>query len=97
MSWPPPRPVRAVLAGVRRRYHRLPAEQRPALTSGSCYGMTAGEMLALARAGHYPLPPRAIAWLRRPPRRPRRERVADIVRAVVAAELSEAIACVGRR
>jgi hypothetical protein len=97
--WPPPRSVRRVLRRARGRYHRLRPPSRPALDCpASCVGLfRLPELLTLARAGAWPLPPEAPAWLRKPPdasaRRRRRseERIAGVVRHVLAEDLPEAV------
>jgi len=54
-----------VLAAARRHYHRQPPACRPSLGDpASCCGLfTPAELLALAKACWWPLPPRALAWL----------------------------------
>jgi hypothetical protein len=97
--------VRTVLAAARRRYHRERRVCRPSLDDPRSYvGLfTLSDLTTLARCRCWPLPPPALAWLAEPPRargrRRRRcaERVAAVVRDVLAAELPEAVAYLGRR
>jgi hypothetical protein len=91
------------LAAARRRYHRLPISDRPALSDPRSYcGLfDLGDLVALAKASCWPLPPEALRYLAEPPRaRARRgrrldRRIAAVVRDVLAAELPEAIAAIG--
>jgi hypothetical protein len=84
--WPPPRPVRPILAAARRHYHRLPVPRRPALSDPTSYlGLfTRAQLVALACSGYWPLPAKALAWLAASPRTParRRQRIARLVEAV---------------
>jgi hypothetical protein len=98
-SWPPPVRIRSALCRARRRYHRIPLVQRPAL---GCPASIAAlfpllDLIALAKMGYYPLPPCALRWLATPPsqtrhrRRRFRCRIAPAVRQILAAELPAAV------
>jgi hypothetical protein len=103
--WPPARPIRRVLAAARKRYLRERPEGRPALAdTGDCCGLfTRSDLLTLARFGYWPLPPQALAWLAESPwaracrRRRWADRIAAVVREVLAAELPAAVAYLARQ
>jgi hypothetical protein len=81
MDTPPspalPRAVRPILRRARTRYHRLRPSDRPPLDqAASAAGLFgAEELVELARAGYWPLPAEAMAWLRERPGRARRRRL----------------------
>jgi hypothetical protein len=86
------------LRAARRRYNPAPYA-RPALDDATSYvGLfTLSDLSTLARVGYWPLPPRALEWIAERPRTRKRRRrrlerrVADVVRAVLAEELPEAL------
>ncbi|HVS37902.1 MAG TPA: hypothetical protein VMS17_20250 [Gemmataceae bacterium] len=99
------RPVHAVLAAARRRYHAAAHTERPPLDQlQNCIGLfTAPELVLLAKGGCWPLPEKAMALIATAPaeRRRRRLLVRRLARAelrrILRAELPEAVAVlVGR-
>src|SRR5262245_57087273 len=73
----PTRPVREILRDLRRRYHRSHLTERPPLDQPAAIAalLRPGELVALAQASYWPIPPSALAWIAEPPRaRARRRR-----------------------
>jgi hypothetical protein len=63
--------VRRVLRAARRRYHRLPATERPGPQPENLCGVfTADEVLTLMDAGRWPLSARDVEFVTEKPRRP---------------------------
>jgi hypothetical protein len=64
-----PRPVwRRILRRAKQRFHRLRLPDRPSLTSPHYLILFEPlELAALAAASHWPLTPRELAYLARPP------------------------------
>jgi len=69
--------ARAALRRARAAWRRLPVARRPSLAlPESALGLfDAQGLVALAKCGAWPLPPRALRWLAAPPRRAREERL----------------------
>jgi hypothetical protein len=105
VKWPPPMSLRPALRAARRRYHKARPEDRPALDyPPSCIGLfPLRDLLTLARPGCWPLPPRARHYIAEaPPKRTRRrrrrdQRMSEIARDVMTADLAAAVAVLTRR
>jgi hypothetical protein len=92
-------PIACCLRMARERYHATHPWERPSLANGSsCCGLfEPAAMVALARAGCWPLPPRARRYIAEAPherarrRRRRARQIACVVRDILAEDLPEAL------
>jgi hypothetical protein len=88
--------VAAILRRARQRYHGSRLPYRPALVPTSVLGLfPLLDLIALAKAGAWPLSKRQIRQLVQPPRARRRRRwysrMAALVRKIIASDLPEAL------
>lgn len=104
-AWPPPRHIRRILSAARTRYRKLKFYERPALNHVGCYLslFTEEEARVLREWGYLLLPPQAQRFMRIPQyvtdarRRRFEQRVAAVVRDLLAKELPEAVEYILRR